>query len=488
MNTELSKVFDRYGLAIKQKDVKTTIEFIYPKLFEFIPKKTMQEGLDYAYNNFSDKVNFTEFKLATIGLQMQINSIEYVFCVSSNKLITKYPVVLDIYAANEDSLDIEFAFEVMKEKYGEDRVWINMEERSILVHASNQILAIREGLQWYLMELKPSMHSLYAKLFPAQVVEEITRILPEDTEEELDDDFEEGERIKVNTVSDFSGDPSKEVIYLAGWEVLLNGNQECEDFIATQITTKETFEYLNSGLELVFKNGKLHQAFEYSYGIKEKRVLRADEALLKQTDNPKNAILVFRGSKDGPHQLGGEVPVGFKFPPNNCMVPFQYLGYINNTDPNFTWLPFNLHLTCPIYLNIGMVFLDYSNPLHPVLLNREEVESADCSYKELKKDSQIVFEEKLFTFAEDLEFRSPAHSGLPNWIQGPTIPRCPKSGQRMKFLVQMNGGVEVKRSNVKAKRSRYGNPFEELHFWEDGDLFVFFEPTSKVACYFIQNT
>ncbi len=58
-----------------------------------------------------------------------------------------------------------------------------------------------------------------------------------------------------------------------------------------------------------------------------------------------------------------------------CIVPFQYLSFINNEDPIFNCLPFTIHLTCPIFLNIEQVFLDYTNPNLPVLINKEEVES-----------------------------------------------------------------------------------------------------------------
>lgn len=176
-------------------------------------------------------------------------------------------------------------------------------------------------------------------------------------------------------------------------------------------------------------------------------------------------------------------------PDNKCVVPFQYLGYIDNQDKNFSWLPFKIHLTCPIYLNIGNVFLDYTNQNKPTIINREEVKNADTSYDDdLNQNSEIVFNEMKISFIEDVEFSVTGHSGIPNWIQYPDIPICPKSKKRMKFLCQLNGGVTAKRTNVEPKDEWYRHYYEELNFWGDGDLFVFFEPTSKVACYFIQNT
>lgn len=278
-------------------------------------------------------------------------------------------------------------------------------------------------------------------------------------------------------------------IFLAGWEVHLNGDQQCENFMATQITSKGIVETLYSGIELVFENDKLVKAFDYEEGNKKERELKVDEIGLEFKEFEENKILQLIEDDDGLHQLGGEIPNGFQLPENNCIVPFQYLGFIDNQDKNFTWLPFKLNLTCPIYLNIGNLFLDYSIPNKPTIINREEVENADTSYEvDLNQTSEIVFNEMRFSFVEDEEFSGIGHSGLPNWIQYPDIPMCPKSGKRMKFLCQLNGGVTAKRTNVEPKDEWYRHYYEELNFWGDGDLFVFFEPTSKVACYFIQNT
>ena len=278
-------------------------------------------------------------------------------------------------------------------------------------------------------------------------------------------------------------------IFLAGWEVHLNGDQQCENFIATQITSKSVVKKLYSGIELVFENDKLIKAYDYEQGTRNHRVLKEDEIGLEYKEFKENKLLLIVNRQHGLHQLGGEIPNDFQLPEHNCVVPFQYLGFINNRDENFSWLPFKVHLTFPIYLNVGQVFLDYSNPSNPTIINREEVEDADTSYEDdLHQNSEIVFNEMKFAIIEEHGFSEMGHSGFPNWIQYPDIPMCPKSGKRMKFLLQLNKGVDAKRTNVAPKNEWYRHYYEELNFWGDGDLFVFFEPTSKVACYFIQNT
>ena len=278
-------------------------------------------------------------------------------------------------------------------------------------------------------------------------------------------------------------------IYLAGWEVRLNGDQNCENFIATQITNKATVEKIYSGTELVFENNKLIKAYDYEEGERKERKLAEDELGLPYQEFEENRILQLDFDENGLHQLGGEVPDGFKLPENSCVVPFQYLGFLDNQDEYFGWLPFRLHLTCPIYLDIENVFLDYSDPNHPFIINKEEVEEADTSYEEdLNQNTEIVFNEKKFSFIPEEEFFEGGHAGIPCWIQAPTIPICPKSGKRMKFLCQLSGGVSAKRTNVEPQDEWYRHYYEEMNFWGVGNLYVFFEPSSKVACYFIQNT
>lgn len=287
-------------------------------------------------------------------------------------------------------------------------------------------------------------------------------------------------------------DSKTKSIFLAGWEVHLNGDQQCENFISTQITDKKTAQSLFTSLELVFEDNKLIKAFQFeNYGELEKKVrkLDNDEIGLQFKEFDENRLFLLTEEEDGLHQLGGEIPKDFHLPENNCVVTFQYLGFIDNRDKNFSWLPVKIHLTCPIYLNIDKVFLDYSNPNKPTIINREEVEKTDTSFDEdLNQNSEIVFNEKKFSFVENLDLLGSSQAGIPNWIQFPDIPICPKSGKKMKFLCQLNGGVTAKRTNVNPKNESYRHYFEEMNFWGDGDLFVFFEPSSKVACYFIQNT
>jgi hypothetical protein len=454
----LHDAFEKYGHAISQKDVAGTVGFLYPKFFDIVPQKTIVSALKASYK--AKDITLRDFVIDAIPFACQVEGISYAFCHIS---------FIKVGDTDNDGT---------KTRKKSDK-----SANIVSAKIESNLLAIQENNNWFFLDIKPHVIELYTDFLPREIMDELNRLFPPD-----DDD--ESKPAKKNLVEDLSGQRNTNVVYLVGWEVDLNGDDQCERFMATQVTNKETFEYAaDPGLELIYKNKKLVRVNEYFDGTVKERALKEKEVGLAYKELVPNKLFQLQENPTGRSQLGGEIPPDFKMPENNGVVPFQYLGYLSKHDPNLGWLPFDIHLVCPIYLNIGNVYLEYTNPLSPVIINKEEVESADTSYEDdVNQHSEIVFNEMKFDFVEALEFSVTGHSGIPNWIQAPDIPVCPKSGNTMKFLCQLHGGVSVKRTNVKPHNEFYRQYFEELNFWGDGDLFVFFEPGSKVACYLIQHT
>lgn len=279
--------------------------------------------------------------------------------------------------------------------------------------------------------------------------------------------------------------------YLAGREVSLDGKEHFQRFIETQNTDEFTAEGLYSHIILTYdENGLLKFAESKDEdGNREELIIKSQDISFR--DVRMNKIFNFDTSEDGENWLGGKIPSDFIIPENTCPGSFQYLGKLSQTSPAFTWLPFDVHMICPIYLDIDKVWLDYSIPTAPVVLNIEEVNSLTTAYDDLKLDSFIEYQKVPFTTSSDEEFGfGIGFSGIPNWIQFPDIPRCPKTNKTMRFLCQLlsSDDVKTKNTNIQPADDWYNQYFEKMNFWGDGDLFVFFEPESKIACYMIQNT
>lgn len=277
-------------------------------------------------------------------------------------------------------------------------------------------------------------------------------------------------------------------MHLGGWEVYFNGDQQCQNFIKTQCISAETAKYLYSWLELTFVNEKLAEVTEYFGEEVKKRALDPEEIGMPYFHAEPNAVYeIYRIGKSDSY-LGGVPPSNFQIPTFDFVAPFQYVGKLSKQQPAFSWLPFDLHLVAPIYLNIDALFVDYSNPIAPKVFDIEALKNTDHSYtNELKANTEVIFEQMFFDTQPTDGF---PEIGIPNWIQYPEIPTCPKTNEVMRFVCQFGSDDSIKtvQHNVVTDDDWMIRYFEHLNFWGDGDLFVFFHPESRMACYIIQNT
>ncbi|GAA0733939.1 hypothetical protein GCM10009430_48550 [Aquimarina litoralis] len=283
----------------------------------------------------------------------------------------------------------------------------------------------------------------------------------------------------------------EEHIYLAGWEAEFNGDEQCQKFLETQVIDKKTANNIWSSIDLVFKEGKLVKAYDNDEGHRTERKLKESEIGFEYQKLKPNQIYSLNQAAKSESYLGGEIPNEFKIPKFEFNAPFQYLGKFSKTEEAFNWLPFDLHIAAPIYLNFDKLFIDYSDPLNPKVLNIEELKQTDNSYDDLKPNSEIVYEKVYITTQKETNFGGIGHTSVPSWIQYPDIPACPKSKKTMKLLCQLTyDGVDIKtkRTNVQPKDEWYRQYFENMNFWGDGDLYIFFEPESKIMCFIIQHT
>lgn len=283
----------------------------------------------------------------------------------------------------------------------------------------------------------------------------------------------------------------QETVYLAGFEVKLDGDEQCQNFLKTQVIDEATSNGIWASIELQFKNGKLIKAFDKIEGKREERNLDSTEIGLELIELIPHQIHELQLTGNANSYLGGEFPEGFVEPKFDFLAPFQYIGKLSKEDEAFAWLPFDLNIVAPIYLNFEKLFIDYSKPLKPQVINIEELKSAGTSYDELQVDSKVVYKKSYFNSKPVSSYGNGfGHTGVPAWIQSPDFPICPISNKRMRFLGQISSYTDIPtvRTNVKNEDEFMQGYFNKLNFWGAGDFYMFFQPDSKVLCVLIQNT
>ncbi|MFC6226157.1 hypothetical protein ACFP2F_23135 [Hymenobacter artigasi] len=152
-------------------------------------------------------------------------------------------------------------------------------------------------------------------------------------------------------------------------------------------------------------------------------------------------------NEKGKHQIGGDVPTNFEVPDNEFLGGFQYLGYIDNSDPLFSWLPFRVNLIHPTYCDEYFIYLDYDNPSAPKIIEPQDTAASTSAFDEVNKNSKIIFEGikvRAEAKSEIDEYESIGMAGEPDWLQDAEIPTCPRSGKPMKFLCQLGSFGDIR--------------------------------------------
>lgn len=240
--------------------------------------------------------------------------------------------------------------------------------------------------------------------------------------------------------------------------------------------------FVNDKLDLVEKI--VHSSAPPRYfKYQEYNKLIGQEQLIDPKQIPKSPYAISY-AQNGINCIGGPAPSGLTIPKPIGKIQVEYLGLLSNSEPAFEWLPYDIHMVCPILLDeFVYVFVDYSNPLKPEMLNRTALEA--FRYSDYSINVQREFKKKPFKLKKTKNRWNPEKraAGIPDWAQYPDIPQCPKTGKYMKFVFQLSSFPGIKTiSPVKEKGH------DTINFWGSGGLFVFIEPESNVVGMLIQNT
>ena len=275
-------------------------------------------------------------------------------------------------------------------------------------------------------------------------------------------------------------------------------SEEMHEILSQSRIDRLTAENIEGAMKVIYRNNIAYEMIWIEEGdYLEVEKVRLKNKSISYRDYSLNEYRTLIPQEDGIHQLGGFIPKNFEMPQNITSTPYIYLGRLNcEEEKSLNWCSLNqAHLICPIYSDFEIIYLDYSNPMKPKLLNDENSDSISSVYEDLKPSDKIIFKELKVGTTEltlDLIYEDQVlgNTGAPTWIQHELIPKCPKTGKSMKFLVMLetNNLVELESSNVEINDKSMKTYIESFNFWCDGALFIFYQPESKTMAYFIQNT
>lgn len=215
--------------------------------------------------------------------------------------------------------------------------------------------------------------------------------------------------------------------------------------------------------------------------------------IFKKKSNKVSLIL----NENGINSIGGKASSEIEIPELETS-PIVYFGCISKNETHLPLIDFDLHLICPIFIDLkSPVFFDYSNSNKPKLIRDNVSSDFEQLFEDIPNTAYIEYQKLNFVFdnvsptkikigVHNIDFVQGeiGHVGIPNWIHDEEWLYCPITGNKMEFLFQLGDIDDCK--TIKGQEilnKEYIDPY--LHFGH-GYLYVFYEPESKVVGYLNQ--
>lgn len=267
--------------------------------------------------------------------------------------------------------------------------------------------------------------------------------------------------------------------YFAGADFSLDDPETMNKFVRTQAIDEESFRYLSA----LTTTGELREVstdvFDiYRHSAGEARKL-ASGLRITNIKWPIRRIFFMNRDKNGRHRLGGLPTPGLILPTHEAMeTTFQFLGQLDGTDPFFEWMGLStIPLLFPLYEFNDGIFLDWTDPLRPVILNPDTFSDDWLEINESGWE-EVLFDEVRFSVGGAYRPDVPI-GGVPLWYQQPVIPTCPRSEWVMRFVCAIPSMRDV---TIMQGHEGENLPFADEHlcFADEGTLYVFYQPASKI--------
>ena len=173
----LKKSFNSYIKLIENKKLTKTVNYIYPKLFDIIPKKTLLKSLKLAQSDTTRRLHFYNSKVDKYSKFKIIDNTIYCFIEYSYKLDTEIQIEEDEesleYMSRKEQIKLDLS--IWKEKFGKRNVKYNKNDLSIKINAHGRVLAIfnLEFNSWKYLDAKKQFKKTYKKILPKKILKKI---------------------------------------------------------------------------------------------------------------------------------------------------------------------------------------------------------------------------------------------------------------------------------------------------------------------------
>lgn len=167
---EIKTLLDDYWVATQASDWNTVLDFMYPKIFDYVPRETMLEVMG-SLNDDEVKVRFTSVDVKKVSEPYTHENERYA--------LVHYDMVMTmIFPAEEDQEDFNsFMLGIFEAQYGKKNVNLNDDNTfDIKVENSMYVIADVGSSDWKLLENKTEQQAMLDMMIPKKVQKQLDKL------------------------------------------------------------------------------------------------------------------------------------------------------------------------------------------------------------------------------------------------------------------------------------------------------------------------
>lgn len=171
---ELESTLLDYFNHIKNQEYLQSLDYVYPKLFENIPKEEMLVSLEQMNADSNLQVKMYNPEIQQINEIIEIDGVKYA--------LIDYSFSMSMFFLNPKDQNLEeannpmmFSYQMFVARHGEENVTLNEEQHSIDMNLIQKMFGIKDPNYqgWKFLQNEPGMKFFYETVLPQEIIDKM---------------------------------------------------------------------------------------------------------------------------------------------------------------------------------------------------------------------------------------------------------------------------------------------------------------------------
>lgn len=167
----IQQMMEAYGITMEELDIKSSLDYILPKLFEIVPREAMEENFEEMLEDTTSNISFQDYEVNRVSKIIKKGGVYYARVNYQYILNMKIPSGIESETMDRG----KFMTKMLEMRYGAGNVIYDDEIDSFAIKVKTSVFAIGDPEigSWKMIENKDSAEELLLMIIPKKVYKKL---------------------------------------------------------------------------------------------------------------------------------------------------------------------------------------------------------------------------------------------------------------------------------------------------------------------------